>query len=205
VGAEPGPAREELDNGGKLPACLVAVGGWESMADEMMKTLILLEERARIIRARLEQIKVRMRELRIEDEEGRRALAGAIPRKIRPKPGLAMMWYTCKMGRAILMLGILGILTPVESTGTGGKKLAYDGLQGLLESVAMGIAEKQLEMREMDKNMSIKKMELADCAEETAAAGPDIQGNRGGHAQVGEGEGENRGGEGPTGGASQLH
>jgi hypothetical protein len=46
----------------------------------------------------------------------------------------------------------------VESTGTVGKKLAYDRIQWLLESMAMRIEEKQSEMREMDKNMSIKKM-----------------------------------------------
>jgi hypothetical protein len=59
------------------------------------------------------------------------------------------------------MLGILSVLIPVKSKGTGGKKPAYKGIQGLLESMAMGIEEKQSEMREMEKNMSIKKMELA--------------------------------------------
>jgi hypothetical protein len=54
------------------------------------------------------------------------------------------------MGRAILAPGILSILVPVESArakeSRPGKGLAYDGLQGLLEGVAMGIKEKQLEV-----------------------------------------------------------
>ncbi len=42
------------------------------------------------------------------------------------------------------------------------KKLAYDGLQGLLENVAMGIEEKQAEMLEMDLSLSIKRAELIE-------------------------------------------
>jgi hypothetical protein len=70
------------------------------------------------------------------------------------------------MGRAILALGILSILVPVEGVRTAeskpGRELAYDGLQGLLEGVAMGIEERQSEMKEMDKNMSIRRMELLE-------------------------------------------
>jgi hypothetical protein len=96
--AEPGPSREEVDDGREVPACQVAVGGGESEADGMMKTVILLEERVRAIGTRLEQIEVRMGELKREDEEGRRALDGATPGKIQPKPGLATVVYKCKMG-----------------------------------------------------------------------------------------------------------
>jgi hypothetical protein len=43
------------------------------------------------------------------------------------------------------------------SEGTEGpearRELVYDGIQGLLEGVAMGIEEKQSEMKEMVKNM----------------------------------------------------
>jgi hypothetical protein len=42
------------------------------------------------------------------------------------------------------------------------KILAYDGLQGLLEGVALGIEERQLEMKEMIKNMSIRQEELME-------------------------------------------
>jgi hypothetical protein len=111
------------------------------------------------IGGRLEQIEVRMGELGKEDETGRRALAAVRPGKIQIKSGLATSGYKCRMGRSILMLGILVILAPVGSTGTEGpearKKLVYDGIQGLFEGVAMGIEEKQFEMKEMDKNMSI--------------------------------------------------
>jgi hypothetical protein len=61
----------------------------------------------------------------------------------------------------ILALGILGILALMASERNEGhrtgRRLAYDGTQGLLEGVAMGIEKKQSAMKEMDKNMSIKK------------------------------------------------
>jgi hypothetical protein len=60
-------------------------------------------------------------------------------------------------GPGILTLGILGTLAPMGSEGTEGpearRELVYDGIQGLLEGVAMGIEEKQSEMKEMVKNM----------------------------------------------------
>ncbi len=66
----------------------------------------------------------------------------------------------------ILALGILGILAPMASEGTEGprtgRRLGYDGIQGLLEGDAMGIEKKQSAMKEMDKNMSIKKIKLAE-------------------------------------------
>jgi hypothetical protein len=45
----------------------------------MLKILEMLDERADAIGARLEQIEVRMGELRREDEEGQKALAGTTP------------------------------------------------------------------------------------------------------------------------------
>ncbi len=103
------------------------------MADGMLKALDLLDESARAISSRLEPIEVRMRELRREDEEGRKALARAVPGEIyiKFKPVSAITRYKCKMGRAILMLGILSVLIPVKGKGTGGKKPAYKGIQGL--------------------------------------------------------------------------
>jgi hypothetical protein len=70
-GADPEPAEEEVGDGGE-----------ESVTDGMLKALDLLDERARAISTRLEPIEVRMRELRREDEEERKALARAVPGEI---------------------------------------------------------------------------------------------------------------------------
>ncbi len=164
--AEPGPPREAAGSRGKVSACHTVVSGGESLVDRVMEALVLLSGGARAIGMRLEQIEVRMGELKKEDEKERRAVAKANPGKIQIKPGLAMMGYKCKMGRGILMLGILGIITPMESTGTEGpeigRKLVYSGIQGLLERMAVRIEGKQSEMKEMEKNMSIKRMEFAE-------------------------------------------
>jgi hypothetical protein len=60
------------------------------------------------------------------------------------------------------MMGILGIFVPVDGTEASEKKLAYVGIQELLENVAMGIEEKETEMREMDLSLSAKKAELIE-------------------------------------------
>ncbi len=113
-----------------------------------------------MIGARLERIEARLEELKGDDKRGRRILATISPGKIQIKTSRAASGHKCKMGRMILALGILGILVPVESARTvgpeTGRELAYDGIQGLLEGVAMGIEEKQSEMKE------IKKMELIE-------------------------------------------
>jgi hypothetical protein len=51
---------------------------------------------------------------------------------------------------------------PADGTEVKEKRLAYEGIQGLLENVAMGIEEKQAEMRKMDQSLSAKKMELIE-------------------------------------------
>jgi hypothetical protein len=81
-GADPEPAEEEVGDGGEVPEGQVAVNGEESVTDGMLKALDLLDERARAISTRLEPIEVRMRELRREDEEERKALARAVPGEI---------------------------------------------------------------------------------------------------------------------------
>jgi hypothetical protein len=62
----------------------------------------------------------------------------------------------------MLMLGILSVFVPQSGASTVEKKAAYDGLQGLLESVAMGIEEKQTEMEDMDASLSTKRKELME-------------------------------------------
>jgi hypothetical protein len=139
----------------------VKASEWDPTADEMLKILDLLDERTEMIGSRLEQIVVKMGELRRKDEERRRALAEVTPARIRDEPGLAIgTGYRCKMGRMILMMGILSTLASAERMEAREKKPAYEGIQGLLESVAMGILEKQMDMKEMDKNLSAKKVEL---------------------------------------------
>jgi hypothetical protein len=148
-----------------------------------------------------------MGEHKEEDERGRRALAAIDPGKIQIKPGLATLGHKCKMGRVILTLGILGILAPMESEGTeepeARRKSVYDGTQGLLEGVAMGSEEKQLEMKEMDENMSIKKMELVEL-EETVPRRQmllDLTSREIGRStQVGDGEGKDGRRKDPSGG-----
>ncbi len=163
--AESEPSRQEVDSRNEIPARQTEVGREESVTHKVVEALVLLDGRTRAIRARLEQIVARMGELK-EDERVREALAVIRPGKIQDKPGLAISGHKCKMGRVILMLGILGILAPVESAGTeepkARRKLVYDSMQGLLEGVAMWIKEKQAEIKEMDRNMSIKKMELSE-------------------------------------------
>jgi hypothetical protein len=160
------PSRQEVDSRNEISACHLEVGREESMTHKVVEALVLLDGRTRAIRARLEQIVARMGELKEEDERVREALAMISPGKIQVKPGLAISGHKCKMGRVILVLGILGILAPVESAGTeepkARRKLVYDSMQGLLEGVAMWIKEKQSEIKEMNRNMSIKKMELSE-------------------------------------------
>jgi hypothetical protein len=154
--AEADPVREEVGGEREVLECQ------ESVADGMLKILDLLDERAKAIGTRLEQIEVRMEKLKRKDEEGRKALAETVPGRIRLKPGSAMVGHKCKMGCMILMLGILGVLVSAKGAEAGGKRPAYEGIQRLLESVAMGIEEKQSEIREMDQNISAKKMEVTE-------------------------------------------
>ncbi len=87
-----------------------------------------------------------MGELQREDETGKKALASIAPAKIRRGSSQDRgESHRCKLGRVILMMGILGILMPADGTEVKEKKLAYEGIQGLLENVAMGIEEKQAE------------------------------------------------------------
>jgi hypothetical protein len=164
--AAPKPTKEAVAGRGKVSMCQIENRSGDLVTDKMIEALVLLEGRTRVIGARLEQIEARMGELRKEDERGRRALATISPGKIQIKSSQATSGYKCKMGRVILPLGILGILAPVESVGTmeleTRRELVSDGIQGLLEGVTMGIEEKQSEMKEMDKNISIKKMELIE-------------------------------------------
>jgi chromosome segregation ATPase len=60
------------------------------------------------------------------------------------------------------MMGILVIFVPVNGAKAEEKKAAYYGLKGLLENLAMGIDEKQAEMREMDLSLSAKRAELIE-------------------------------------------
>jgi hypothetical protein len=60
------------------------------------------------------------------------------------------------------MMGILSIFVPVDGAEASEKKLAFVGIQGLLENMAMGIEEKQTVMREMDLSLSVKKAELIE-------------------------------------------
>jgi SUMO ligase MMS21 Smc5/6 complex component len=62
----------------------------------------------------------------------------------------------------MLMLSILSAFMSGGKASTEEKKAAYDGLQGLLESMAMGIEEKHAEMREMDASLSSKRAELIE-------------------------------------------
>jgi hypothetical protein len=67
-----------------------------------------------------------------------------------------------RIGRMMLVLGILGIFLPESKASMEEKKAAYDGLQRLLENVAMGIEEKQAEMQEMDASLSTQRAELIE-------------------------------------------
>jgi hypothetical protein len=127
------------------------------VTDKMIKALVLLEERKRAIGERLERIEARLRELDSEEKKEKEELSKANLKKAQASP----RGYKCKMGRAILALGILGVLMSVGDARAEepkmGTKSAYGGLQGLLEGVALGIQERQLKMEEMNKNMSVKQ------------------------------------------------
>ncbi len=73
--------------------------------------------------------------------------------------------YKCKMGRAILSLGILGVIMSVKSVEAvvpgGVVKTANGGLQGKLENVAQG-EERQAEMEKMNRNISGRHAELTE-------------------------------------------
>jgi hypothetical protein len=95
-----------------------------------------------------------------ERRRGKKASAGTTPARIRCEPSMAVgTGYKCKLGRMILMMGTLASAVGTEARE---KRSAYEGIQGLLESVAMGIEEKQMEMREMDRSLSAKRMELIE-------------------------------------------
>jgi hypothetical protein len=109
----------------------------------MLKILDLLDKKADAIGAGLEQIEARMGELQKEGEEGRKALAGITLMRTQYDPNLAARrGYKCKLGRVILMMGILGTPASAEGAKIRGKRSAYEGIQGLLENMAMGIKEK---------------------------------------------------------------
>jgi hypothetical protein len=140
-----------------------------------------------------------MGELQRGDEEGKNALAGTTPARTQCETSLAVrMGYKCKLGHVILMMDIpLGTLASAEGMGAREKRLTYEGIQGLLENVAMGIEEKQAEMKEMDRSLSTKRMELIELeknhSEKTYATGLNVKGNRVRHAQA-EGRKEEDGG-----------
>jgi hypothetical protein len=93
--------------------------------------------------------------------EGKEAQASVTPTRVRNRPNqVSERRHRCQPGRMILIMGILGIFVPADGTGVNKKKLAYQGIQGLLENVVIGIEEKQAEMREMDQILSTKRMEL---------------------------------------------
>jgi hypothetical protein len=54
---------------------------------------------------------------------------------------LAREGTDAKLGRVILMMGILGIFMPADRVEASKKKLAYEGIQGFLENMAMGNEE----------------------------------------------------------------
>ncbi len=104
-----------------------------------------------------------MGELKKEEEKEMEGMMNDGLPKGRVRPNQASKGGgRCRLGRVILMVGILGIILPGGGARAEGKKAAYDGLQGLLENVAMGIEEKQAEMREMDASLSAKRAELIE-------------------------------------------
>ncbi len=115
------------------------------------------------IGTKLEQIEIRVGELQGEEEAGKKVLASIAPAKIQSwfSQGSGTR-YRCKLGQMILMMGTFGIFVPADGTEVHEKRLVYEGIQGLLENVAMGIEEKQAEMREKDKSLSAKRMELTE-------------------------------------------
>jgi hypothetical protein len=134
----------------------------QGLMSETLKTLNSLDERAEKIGLRLKQIEARMIELRKEEEE-EVGMKNGDPPKGRVSPNQASgRGGRCRLGRVILMLGILGVILTGSEASAEGKKSVYDGLQGLLENVAMGIEEKQVEMREMDASLSAKRAELIE-------------------------------------------
>jgi hypothetical protein len=90
-------------------------------------------------------------------------MTGASLPKARMRPCQAGgRWSRCRLGRVILMMGILSIFMPENGARAEEKRAAYNGLQGLLENVAMGIEEKQAKMREMDLSLSTKRAKLIE-------------------------------------------
>jgi hypothetical protein len=153
--------------------------------DEMLRILDLLDESADAIGTKLEQIEIRMGELQGEEEAGKKVLASIAPAKIqsRFRQGSGTR-YRCKLGRMILMMGTFSIFVPADGTEVNEKRLVYEGIQGLQENVAMGIEEKQAEMREINKSQE----DGADRAGENHSkktAGLDIKGDRRRYAQTG--------------------
>jgi hypothetical protein len=131
--------------------------------DEMLNALNSLDERADKIGTLLEQIEARMKELRKEEEEEKEAMVGTSLSKARMSPSQAGGGRSrCRLGRVILMMGMLSIFMPGNGARAEERRAAYNGLQGLLKNVAMGIEEKQAEMREMNLSLSTKRAELIE-------------------------------------------
>ncbi len=97
----------------------------------------------------------------MEEEEAGRKKDDLPKRRARPNQASGG-GGKCRLGGAMLMLGILSVFMPQSGASAVEKKAAYDGLQGLLESVAMGIKEKQAKMKEMDISLSTKRTELME-------------------------------------------
>jgi hypothetical protein len=155
--------------------------------DEMLRILDLLDESADAIGTKLEQIEIRMGELQGEEEAGKKVLASIAPAKIQSRFSQGSgTRYRCKLGRMILMMGTFGIFVPADGTEVNEKRLVYEGIQGLQENVAMGIEEKQAEMREMDKSQEDGVDRAGENhSKKTDAAGLDIKGDRRRYAQTG--------------------
>jgi hypothetical protein len=85
----------------------------ELVTNKIIEALVLLKERTRTSGESLEQIGSRISELSSMGGGNSSEGAGKVQTKMRPQG------YKCKMGRAILALGILGIVTSVRAMEVG--------------------------------------------------------------------------------------
>jgi hypothetical protein len=148
--------------------------------EKVIKALVLLVERTHAMGERLERIKSKISEFNSTKDRSNPVGVGNTQLAVRPKA------HRRTMGRIILALGILGLVSPALPTelGTpmgskemdsvtgfvarkewnlaGNRSSPYGGLQDMLESVAQGIEERQAERKKAAEDIEGRGKELEE-------------------------------------------
>jgi hypothetical protein len=142
------------------------------VTDKVIETLVLLEEKTRMMEERMGQIEAKVNEFiknKSVDNPARESRARALvgPKAHRRTQGLVMMASPTEPrpveqdGKTSIALGTLtkrGWSWPEKMTSS------YSGLQALLEDVAQGIEERQAELEEMTRGIEERQNELKKVA-----------------------------------------